>query len=277
MQLLRKIYYQLPPSLRLTARKMVFFPIDVINQFTGKADANYPPQRMIFTGSGDFKKQGEKFLQLFIKHGALEPQHNILDVGSGIGRIAIPLASFLNEEANYEGFDAMESGIKWCKKNISNKHPNFNFRHIPIKNDLYRNNGKDAAHLLFPYADNFFDFIPVISVFTHLSPDEMNNYLSQIFKKLKPGGICFATFFIWNHEVEKIQPTQNFTFPFDFGHYKIMDKKVQRANVAFKESYLQVKIEQTGFKLKEKYYGHWSGRAEEHSLDFQDILILQKP
>ena len=278
MTILRKVFYQLSPKMRFTVRKLIYYPIDFVDQITGNSDPEVPPKHMIFTGAGDFKKQGEKFLNLFIQYGNLLPDHKILDVGSGIGRIAIPLTKYLSNTAKYEGFDAIEEGINWCKKTLSKKYPHFNFRFIPIKNDLYRSHGIDAANFIFPYPDQAFDFIPVISVFTHLNPEEMLNYLQEIYKKLKPGGICFATFFIWNQASAKHQsPKSDFYFAYDFGHFLQMDKQVTGANVAFKESYLLPKIQQIGFEVLNTHYGYWSGaKSEQSALDFQDILILRK-
>ena len=55
-----------------------------------------PPRRKIFTGSGDFLQTGRDFLHYFVEFGHLKPHHRVLDVDSGIGRMAIPLTGYLN-------------------------------------------------------------------------------------------------------------------------------------------------------------------------------------
>ena len=238
MSILRSIYYTFPPSLRFLARRVYYLPVDVYEQVTGKREDLIPPKGLIFTGSGDFKAQGEKMLQYFIKEG-LQPQHRVLDIGSGIGRMAIPLTSYLNEEGRYEGFDVVSMGVDWCTKNITSRFPNFNFKYISLNNDLYKSDGGTAANFHFPYKKDSFDFVILTSVFTHMLPDEVENYLKEIARVLKPGGLCFSTFFLINEESKKgIANNTDFHFPYDYGHYRLMDDKVRSANVAYLEQYL---------------------------------------
>ncbi len=237
-----------------------------------------PPRSMIFTGSGDFVKQGKKLVQLFESFAGLQPSDNFLDVGSGIGRLAIPLTNYLSSESIYHGFDAMEIGVEWCQKNISSRFSNFHFQYIPLENDLYREDGMDAGELIFPFEDSSFDFVAVISVFTHMLPHEVVNYFGEIRRVLTPGGTCFATFFIWDDDLQRIgQSSNNFTFPFDYGDYLLMDKKVKRANVAFREQYLKDQIIRHGLNLEASFLGYWRGSEMGDSKDFQDILIFRRP
>ena len=75
---------------------------------------------MIFVGSRrNYRKTGEEFLRYFVELGDLTPKGRILDVGCGIGRMAVPLTKYLDQEGSYEGFDIVEKGIRWCKKNVS--------------------------------------------------------------------------------------------------------------------------------------------------------------
>ena len=279
MNALRTFYYQLSPSLRFAVRRLYYWPMDFYEGFSGERPSDVPPKGMIFTGQGDFVEQGDKMLRLFQDLGSLQPQHQVLDVGCGIGRIARPLVSFLNQqEGSYHGFDAVNMGIKWCTTHLATQHPHFNFRYIPLKNDLYRRDGKDPANFVFPYKDRFFDFVCVISVFTHMLPDSVLNYLEQIFMKLKPGGICFTTFFIVPKGGNQTNGKGAFNFPYDFGHYVLMDQKVKSANVGYKAHYLLPKIKQIGFEVVQQYPGSWSSNIpSSQCLDFQDIVVLKKP
>ena len=277
MSTLRKLYYQLPPSWRFVARRLYYWPYDLYDGLSGQRDAMIPPRGMIFTGSGDFKAQGEKMLEYFRTLAGLKPEHSVLDIGSGIGRIAIPLTSYLDEKGRYEGFDVVKRGVDWCRKQVSSRYPNFNFQHIDLDNDLYKSGGASAANFKFPYEDNSFDFVVLTSVFTHMLPAEVANYLKEIQRVLQPGGRCFATFFIWNDESAKgVKKNPAFTFPYDKGHYRLMDEQVQAANVAFDETYLDQLIQEAGLKKEATYYGFWPGRKKEECKDFQDIVILEK-
>ncbi len=278
MSFLRKLYYFLPPSSRLLARRLVFLPEDLLNSISGKRDKLVPPRGMIYTGSGDFVRQGDEMLQNFIKHGQLKPTHHVLDIGSGIGRIARPLTAYLSTESKYEGFDVVEQGVTWCKENISKAFPNFNFTYIPLENDLYTSKGMDASNFMFPYEDQQFDFVILTSVFTHMVPEEVENYMKEISRVLKPGGCCFASFFIINETSKQLMAKNPaFNFPYDKGHYYLMDEQVQSANVAFTEQYVHnTLIPSDQLELVKTVYGYWSGRDKMEYKDFQDLLIIRK-
>jgi SAM-dependent methyltransferase len=275
--MVRRLYYLLPPYLRLIARRLVFLPYDLWCGITGKREEMLPPRGMIYTGSGDFVNTGNKFLKLFIKYGKLMPHHRVLDIGSGIGRIARPLTSYLLPEGSYEGFDLVNTGVKWCKKNISTKYPNFNFQKVDLLNDLYTSKGIKAEKFVFPYKDDEFDFVFLISVFTHMLPEEVDNYIKEIKRVLKKGGKCFATFFILNEKSIAEMQKGKFIFSKNFGNYRLMDEKVKAANVAFHEDYLiNDIIKSKSFNVNEIIYGDWFGNDESESLVFQDIVVFEK-
>ncbi|MCB0559943.1 MAG: class I SAM-dependent methyltransferase [Phaeodactylibacter sp.] len=277
MPTLRKLYYALPPAWRFLARRLYYLPVDLYEGLSGRRNAMTPPRGLIYTGSGDFRAQGEKMRQYFVELAGLQPHHRILDVGSGIGRIAAPLTEYLSEQGSYEGFDVVEVGVRWCKKAISRRFPNFRFTYVDLDNDLYRSGGGSAADFRFPYADEDFDFVVLTSVFTHMLPDEVANYLREIGRVLRPGGCCFATFFLWNEESAALSRNNpHFNFPHDHGHYRLMDEQVQAANVAYQESYLrQNMIEAAGLKVEQAHYGYWAGREKAACKDFQDVLVLK--
>lgn len=273
---LRKIYYSLPASVRFLARRAVYFPQDLLASFSQKNEL-IPPKGLIFTGSGDFIKIGNQLVEGLKKHCELKPNHAILDIGCGIGRIAIPLTKYINTQGSYEGFDVIKTGVDWCQKKITSNHPNFQFRYIPLKNDLYRESGDDAANFTFPYEDNSFDCVVLTSVFTHMLPAEVENYLGEIQRVLKKGGKCFVTFFVLNEDAKKfIAKNNHFNFPFDKGHYRLMDEKVKGANVAFELDYLKDVFLQKKLNVNKVLYGYWADRKKEDCEGFQDIIILQK-
>jgi SAM-dependent methyltransferase len=277
VSILRKIYYTVSPSQRLWARRIAFFPVDLWEILTGTRSKNIPPRGMIYTGAGSFVKAGKMYLKFFRRYGNIEPDHRVLDIGSGIGRMALPLTEYLNAGGSYEGFDIVETGVKWCQENISVKYPNFRFRLIKLKNDLYSSEGQSAGSFRFPYPDDEFDFVFLTSVFTHMIPDEVENYMSEIHRTLKKGGKCFATFFIYGVNVsDNIIKKPYFSFPVDKGFYKLLDPKVQSANVAYDFNYVEKTLGR-GLKLKSFIPGHWRGiEVDETRNDFQDIIVFEK-
>jgi SAM-dependent methyltransferase len=264
--------------MRLVARRIWYFPSDCWDNITGKRDSMVPPKGMIYVGSGDFTERGNDILDLLVKYAGLMPESSILDIGCGIGRLAVPLTNFLNEKGSYDGFDIVKKGIDWCNKYITPGYPNFRFLHIDLKNDLYNNKTEtEARSFVFPYKDDIFDCVVLTSVFTHMMPDDVDNYIHQISRVMRSGGKCLVTFFLVNDDILKVMEQENTSFVFNhsFGNYLLMDKSVKEANVAYKEYFLHGLYDKYGLKQEEVYYGQWSG--SDNGVSFQDVVILSKP
>ena len=137
MDQLRNLYYLFPPVVRRILRRIWYLPVDAVETITGKRDPMIPPRGMIFIGSGDFREMGNTLRDQLVELGGLQPRHRVLDVGCGIGRVAVPLTGYLSREGSYEGFDIVRSGIRWCNRRIGSRYPNFRFIHVDLKNDLY--------------------------------------------------------------------------------------------------------------------------------------------
>jgi len=99
--------------------------------------------------------------------------------------------------------------------------------------------------------------------------------LQEIQRVLKPSGRCLATFFILN-ETAKHDSNPEFQFPYDYGHYRLMDDKVKSANVAYEQSYLQAFANKIDLKIKAFHFGFWSHQRKKEALDFQDIVVFEK-
>ncbi|MBO8437321.1 MAG: class I SAM-dependent methyltransferase [Bacteroidetes bacterium] len=277
MNIVRTIYFALTPKLRFVARRIYYFPYDAYMKLFKRQDDKIPPRGMIFIGSGDFRQQGERLKNLVVEHTGLKPDGKILDVGCGIGRLAIPLTRYLSAEGLYEGFDIVKMGIRWCNRNITPEYPNFHFRYVDLKNDLYNlSTENEAKSFQFPYPRNSFDSVVLTSVFTHMMPEDVQHYLEQISQVLKDGGRCMATFFIIDEEVRKAMNDKQTTFEFNHAYngYYLMSANVKEANVAYDENYLYDMIRQSGMQVILKSRGGWSKGRE--PLDFQDLLVLTK-
>ena len=143
-----------------------------------------------------FRSCGLEFLDYFKRLTHLADGESVLDVGCGPGRMAIPIAeAFPN--VRYEGFDVSKSAIDWCRAEISKVHPSFSFTWVDAKNRHYNPNGSvDPATFRFPYGDGQFDLAILVSVFTHLTPDGVGQYLSELSRVIKPKGRIFVTAFL---------------------------------------------------------------------------------
>lgn len=277
MNILRKIYYILSPTMRYIVRYVVYLPIDIMDRLKGNRNKMIPPRGMMYIGSGDFEIQGKRILSLVQSYTHLQPHHHVLDVGCGIGRFAIPLTSFLSTNGTYEGFDIVKTGIDWCKKHITPSYPHFNFSHIDLNNTLYNTATKaKAEQFKFPYSKSYFDIVVLTSVFTHMMPNDVANYIEQISDVLKPEGMCYATFFLFNKQENFSSTERSFQFSYDYGHYRLLDKKVKEANIAFDEAFIHSLAEKHQLSIKHSIKGWWRGIEKTDKIDFQDIIVFEK-
>lgn len=270
---LRKIFYSLSPNLRLLARKILYSPLDLFSSASYDNGIPIPPKSLIFTGGGDFKETGFRFLSYFKKYGDLEPSFKVLDIGSGMGRMAIPLSHYTSNSGTYDGIDIMKEGTEWCAKNISSKFPNFKFHHVDLKNDLYKLDGDDASNFKLPFPNDHFDLVILISVFTHMLPDELSNYLSEIQRTLKSGKKCLITLFVFHDD--SILVKNNFgKFIKQNGDFALMSEKVKSANVAYSMDFIKRQLAENDCQLDYYSVGKWQDIDAEE--DFQDFIVFSK-
>ncbi|NBR06401.1 MAG: class I SAM-dependent methyltransferase [Planctomycetes bacterium] len=219
-----------------------------------------------YVGAGNFKEIGDDFLQLFTRLGGLKPSHDVLDVGCGIGRMALAMVNYLEPTSRFEGFDIVKHGIDWCEKNISTRWPNFNFKHSDIYNKCYNESGRQVSRKYkFPYGDNSFDFAFLTSVFTHMLPRDMENYLGEIHRVLRPGGKAFITFFITNAEVQGLisQGKSAFKLQHHRGPARIEYPHCPEQVVGYEEKYLHQLFKESGFGNEITVFpGQWCGRSK---------------
>lgn len=280
---LRKLWYNLSAKQRFLIRRLYYFPADFKDSLIGKRHKYVPPRGYIYTGSpanaAEYLKQGALQLFLLQKYISLKPDDDVLDIGSGVGRTAIALTGYLNANGSYEGFDAVEEGVKWCNSKIKKDYTNFNFTYVPLDNDLYNRSNLKADEFVFMYDNRRFDKAFLFSVFTHMMIDEIENYLKEIERVLNSGGQCLATLFIYNDENEEfIANREGFKFQVAKDGYRLMSDKVKSANIAIKETKLNAMIEACGLEKVSIIDGFWKDVVKDTiKLEYQDMLILRKP
>ena len=276
---LRSLFYALPPNLRFVARRLYYLPSDTVRGLRGLRHPYEPPRGAIYTGAGDIIEQGRQQFGLLRTHIDVQPGDSVLDIGSGIGRTAIPLTEYLSAKGQYEGFDVVEKGVIWCRTKITPAHPNFTFTYVPLNNDLYNNSELRATEFTFPYADQSFDKTFLFSVFTHMGIEEIAHYLTEINRVLVPGGRCLATFFTYDDDSEaQVARKPKFSFPVRGEGYRLMDANVTAANIAVHRNKLRGMIADAGLRLDAIVDGTWNGAPKRPGTnEFQDVVVISKP
>jgi SAM-dependent methyltransferase len=248
-------------SLRLRA-------LDLKDRVSGRADRLVPPRRLDFAGHSDFVETGDEFLSYFVDLGGLRPGHAVLDVGCGMGRMARPLAGYLDAEGSYEGFDVNRDGIGWCRRRYA-RNRNFHFQVADLYNRRYNPHGAHAAtDYRFPYDNDRFDLVVATSVLTHLLESEADHYLAEIMRVLKPDGRALVTFFLLNDESRSLiregKSALAFLDPDD--HVSVLDADLPEEAVAYDEGWVRGRLVVDTVK-----WGSWCGRDEFTS--FQDLVV----
>lgn len=236
-------------------------------------DLIYPDAENLM--GGHFLQVGGHMADLLKTYGRLLPTDRVLEVGSGYGRIAFPLLHYLEQASVYQGFDVMLAQVEWCQTQITPRYPNFRFRHADIYNKAYNPDGKCAASdFHFPYPDAAFDFVYLASVFTHMLPEDVDHYLSEIGRVLVPNGRCLATFFLLNDE-SHAHMSGEWDFPYNFGVYRSQHESTPEHAVAYDEEFVRGLFAKHGFELIEPIgRGWWSGRDNASTL--QDFIVARK-
>jgi len=254
----------LPRSLRWTLRKLYFLPSDLIERLLSNRDELVPPRSSIFTGSvDDFKSSGEALVRRLADSGFLTPESKILDIGSGMGRVAVALISYRDGSGSYEGLDIVPSGIKWSSENITSKYPNYAFTLADIFNKEYNPAGRlKASEYRFPFDDETFDLAVLASVFTHMLPEDMRHYIAEVARVLKRGGTCCASYNLLDAESLRTMKAGRGAFRFTpLGPHWVVDVNVPELAVAYEEDYARKLFEEHGLSCT-IHHGWWSGRTD---------------
>jgi SAM-dependent methyltransferase len=275
---LNRLRQRVPRPLREAGLRLYYAVLDRWDALRYRGGDPIPPRHRWLVGGGDFRTIGADFLGYFRTLGGLQPTDRVLDVGCGLGRMAIPLTHFLSEQGSYDGFDIIPFGIEWCRAHITARHPNFQFRLADLKSLTYNPDGAgQAASYRFPYDDAAFDFVFLTSVFTHLMPEEVRQYLSECARVLRAGGTLFATWFLLNDEsVADIgQGRSSVDLRHDLGECRVAFLHTPSAAVGYQERLVRQHLAERGLAVVEPiHYGSWCGRRE--FLSFQDIVVATK-
>jgi SAM-dependent methyltransferase len=241
------------PSWRSRAKAVRSTAEDVVTRVT------HTPPRRIRRGISplwlDFTRTGNDQVGFLTELCGLTPNHRVLDIGCGVGRLAVQLTRTLGPRGGYEGFDVAPYMIAWCDRHITTAHPNFRFTHADVRTstNASHDTSVDASDYVFPYDDSSFDLAYAGSLFTHLTAAAATNYLDQIARVLKPGGVFVSTWNMYNSSSEKVLPTRSLTetWPHERDQYRLKDAEHPESNVAFDELWVRPHYGEAGLEIVE--------------------------
>lgn len=134
---------------------------------------------------GEFDATGQVLRDLLV-HAGLRPDGQVVDVGCGSGRLAIPLSGYL-VDGGYLGIDVVPELVDYAARKVN--RPTWRFE-VP------------TTPLAIPAEDASADIVCFFSVLTHLLHEESYRYLQESKRVLKPEGrivFSFLEFAIYSH------------------------------------------------------------------------------
>lgn len=241
-----------------------------------------PPAELMFEiGASrveEYTDIGNEFMGYFVELASLTPDSDVLDVGCGVGRMAVPLTRFLGRKGSYRGFDTWGRSIAWCNENIASRFSNFRFDLVDIYSKRYNPDGAvEASKFVFPYADDSFDFAALTSVFTHMLPSDLQRYLEELARVLRPGGRCLITYFLLNPQslASHEKGETILRFPIVKQGFRLANEEIPEEAIAYDETFIRSAHSSASLPIREPIcYGEWTGRKE--FLSGQDIVIARR-
>lgn len=242
-----------------------------------------PINLMFLTGGGPdtFDLISREHVETIEKSIGIKPDYSVLEIGCGIGRDAIPLTKLLSKSGKYLGLEIDRPTIEWCTQNISKKFPNFSFKYLDVKNELYNPRGTmlmSDVHI--PLESKTVDVIIAQSVFTHLLRADILHYMKEFSRLLKPNGLALTTFFIINDAILASARALNLTqWNLRFEHEvdsgcRINNHLQPNEAVAYTPKALEQMMNEAGLRLaKPLLNGRWSGYFHDAAFG-QDVAIL---
>ena len=236
-----------------------------------------PPPGLRLMGDTDeqFTAAAVQLTGLLYRLG-LRDDDELLDVGCGVGRLAVGLLAGTGFKGRYVGFDVMARQVEWAKRSLSPIAPEFHFRRINVRNDRYNPNGTvEPASFRFPARTGGFDLACLLSIFTHFYKEDIQLYLHELHRVLQPGGTVVSTWMLYDED--RYEATQTGAYPMvhrldEVTIYNDPDDPLRA--IAFHIDAARAMIAESGLEIVDIEYGTWAGGP---GPEFQDVVVLRKP
>ena len=124
---------------------------------------------------GGFEAFGAVEKDLLLAFG-LRPEHFLVDLGCGSGRLTRKLVGFFSDKGKYLGLDTNRAFLEEARSPVENSSAagRFDFRLVTSP--------------VIPCEDATVDYIVAFSVATHIDLEDTYSYLAEMARALKPGG-----------------------------------------------------------------------------------------
>lgn len=257
-------------------------PIDYLVRFTNGL-TGLPPYSIRVRSNGVTKQFGGKSFYQFGKrlaehlraYASLNNNSKVLEIGCGCGRTCFALSEILND-GNFVGMDIEKKSLEACKNNSIFIKKKFRFDYLDVHNNQYNPDGQyEASFYTFPYDENEFEVIFLVSVFTHMLTDDVKNYIAEISRMLKPGGVCMLTTFL----MDRGRSTSGMSFPYKEKDHCYFNQLMPEVAVGYFLDFYTEQFASYGLKqVHDTLWGTWRNSQEVASSSGfpQDIIFFAK-
>ena len=132
-------------------------------------------QAMSLIVGGQYREMGILESSALFTHG-LQPEHNVVDVGCGSGRLAVALRPFLT--GKLLGTDVLQKALDYAAEKCA--RPDWEFVR--------------TVEPVIPAAAQSADYICFFSVFTHLLDEDIYRFLVESKRVARPGGVIMFSY-----------------------------------------------------------------------------------
>lgn len=219
---------------------------------------------------------GDELAGILVEYG-LTPDAAVLDVGCGYGRLALGILHSTDHRGEYLGFDILRRQIEWCRTTITPAFPRTRFVHLDVRNARYNPHGAlDATEVTFPTPSAATDLCALFSVFTHLYRADIERYLGEIRRVLRPGGVAVTTWFLLDAARIPIAAAPGAMYPM----IHVLDATTRYADatdplraIAYDEDAVRAMADAARLEVVAVERGTWAGEA---GRTVQDIVVLRR-
>jgi len=275
----RRAIGYLPPPVRRAGAGLWLDILSLRGRLRDPTRRGDPWQSLHNIGPGDFQGSGAGLMNDLIRFAALKPGDQVLDIGCGVGRVALPLTQFLDPAGGYVGFDISRRAVAGCRKRFARVRPDFSFVWLDVRNGDYNAAGAIAETAArFPCDEGAIDLAFAASVFSHVRMETIGRYLAEAARVLKPGGRFFFTAYALTparRAAVEAHQTRLALLPWSEVSM-VMDPRSPERAIAHDAEALTTAIEAAGLRLAGPWRtGDWAPEAELGG--WQDIWVAQKP
>lgn len=243
------------------------------------------PPRDLWAGPDDpfihFARWSWEYLAYLTLLCGLRRDGTVLEIGCNHGRTMLGLAAYLGPSARYEGLDILPRQVAFAREAAKELPFQAAFQVADVYNGTYNPEGRHrASEYRFPWADATFDVAYAASVFTHLVPEDAENYLRETARVLKPGGRALYSFFVLD-SYRGAGRTGSSLYEFEYplgadGEVAVKDPARPEAVIAYRKSWIDRAAAASGLALLRVVPGLWPDGTG-FGVHEQDLVLFERP